>query len=296
MAYKIVEFNDGLQIVPNNWLSSDGSSSYWPPSNYSQIKVNKLIATDCEPNTETWSTHSILQIFGSSDSYENGMLKLKQAQDYSDVETGSELDSKKRSRHKSSSMKANKKSLKMPCKHYIWQKAMSKKLSKITLKIESLQKQNDEIKTMLENVIKIRTNSNSYGYSDDELNELNIEFPLSDEIQLLEIESMMLNDKEFYSKMIMTLKALGGTDFTAIVNTILAKLMTNCLAIRYSFAGKRKKISFKETFPTVLKTIINVVRFHKPTSTHKEIHNQIGRWLVHAQLRKTRQETKQIDQ
>jgi len=66
MAYKIVEFNDGLQIVPNNWLSSDGSSSYWPPSNYSQIKVNKLIATDCEPNTETWSTHSILRIFGSS--------------------------------------------------------------------------------------------------------------------------------------------------------------------------------------------------------------------------------------
>jgi len=55
----------------------------------------------------------------------------------------------------------------------------------------------------------------------------------------------------------MTLKALGGTDFTTIVNTILAKLMTNCLAIRYSFAGKRKKISFKETFPTVLKTIIS---------------------------------------
>jgi len=33
------------------------------------------------------------------DSYESGMFKLKQAQYYSDVETGSELDSKKRSRH-----------------------------------------------------------------------------------------------------------------------------------------------------------------------------------------------------
>ncbi|XP_016660122.1 uncharacterized protein LOC100164891 isoform X2 [Acyrthosiphon pisum] len=225
-------------------------------------------------------------------SYENGMFKLKQAQDYSDVETGSELNSKKRSRHKSSLMKARKKSFNVPCDHYIWQKSISKKLSKITLKIESLQKQNDEIKTMLENFIKQRTNSNSYGLSDDELNELNIGFPLSDEIQLLEIESMMSNDKEFYSKMVITLKALGGSDFTAIVNTILARLMTNCLALRYSFAGKRKKISFKETFPTILKTIINVVRFHKPTSTHKQIHDQIGRWLVHAQLRKTRQETK----
>jgi len=82
---------------------------------------------------------------------------------------------------------------------------MSKKLSKITLKIESLQEQNYEIKTMLENFIKNRTNSNSYGFSDDELNELNIGFPLSDEIQLLEIESMMLNDKEFYSKMVNTI-------------------------------------------------------------------------------------------
>jgi len=47
--------------------------------------------------------------------------------------------------------------------------------------------------------------------------------------------------------------------------------------------------------PTVLYAILiflDVVRFHKPTSTHKQIHNQIGRWLVHAQLRKTRQETK----
>jgi len=45
------------------------------------------------------------------------MFKLKQAQDYSDVETGSKLDSKMRSRHKSSSMKARKKSFNVPCDH-----------------------------------------------------------------------------------------------------------------------------------------------------------------------------------
>lgn len=82
---------------------------------------------------------------------------------------------------------------------------MSKNVSKMTLKIESLQKQNNEIKTMLENFINKRTNSNSYGFSDDEVNELNIGFPLSDEIQLLEIESRMLNDQEFYSKMVNTI-------------------------------------------------------------------------------------------
>jgi len=67
MAYKIVEFNDGIQLVPNNWLSSDGYSSYWPPSSYNQIKINKSIANNCEPNIETWSIHSVLRIFGSSD-------------------------------------------------------------------------------------------------------------------------------------------------------------------------------------------------------------------------------------
>lgn len=66
MAYKIVEFNDGIQLVPNNWLSSDGYSSYWPPSSYNQIKINKSIANNCEPNIETWSIHSVLRIFGSS--------------------------------------------------------------------------------------------------------------------------------------------------------------------------------------------------------------------------------------
>lgn len=78
------------------------------------------------------------------------------------------------------------------------QKEISKKLSKITLKIESLQEQNEEIKTMLENFMKKPTNSNNNAFSDDELNELNIRLPLSDEIIFLEIESMMLSDQEFY--------------------------------------------------------------------------------------------------
>lgn len=28
--YEIVEFKEGLQIVPNNWLSADLSKAYWP--------------------------------------------------------------------------------------------------------------------------------------------------------------------------------------------------------------------------------------------------------------------------
>jgi len=58
---------------------------------------------------------------------------------------------------------------------------------------------------MLENVMKKPTNSNNNAFSDDELSELNIRFPLSNEINLLEIESTMLSDQEFYSKMVNTI-------------------------------------------------------------------------------------------
>lgn len=53
--------------------------------------------------------------------------------------------------------------------------------------------------------MKKPTNSNNNAFSDDELNELNIRLPLSDEINFLEIESMMLSDQEFYSKMVNTI-------------------------------------------------------------------------------------------
>lgn len=56
----------------------------------------------------------------------------------------------------------------------------------------------------------------------------------------------------------MAFKVLGGTDLNEIVNTILAKLMDNYLAVRYSFAGKQKKESFKDTFPTLVKAIISM--------------------------------------
>jgi hypothetical protein len=51
----------------------------------------------------------------------------------------------------------------------------------------------------MKKLMKKLTNSNNNAFSDDELSELNIRFPLYDEINLLEIESMMLSDQEFYS-------------------------------------------------------------------------------------------------
>lgn len=65
-AYKVVEFIDGIQLVPTKWLSNDFKESYWAPSFMNQIKVNKLIANRPDPDTENWSTYTIKRIFCST--------------------------------------------------------------------------------------------------------------------------------------------------------------------------------------------------------------------------------------
>lgn len=56
------------------------------------------------------------------------------------------------------------------------------------------------------------------------------------------------------------LKSIGGSDFVSIVNNVMSKLLTNCLAISYSFIGKQKKKSFKDELPTHLRLIISKLK------------------------------------
>jgi len=65
-AYKVVEFFDGLQLVPTKWFTDDLKHSYWPPSSLNQIKVNKLIANKSDPDLENWSSYSVKRIFFST--------------------------------------------------------------------------------------------------------------------------------------------------------------------------------------------------------------------------------------
>lgn len=53
------------------------------------------------------------------------------------------------------------------------------------------------------------------------------------------------------------LKSIGGSDFVSILNNVMSKLLTNYLAISYSFIGKQKKKSFKDELPTHLRLIIS---------------------------------------
>lgn len=61
--YSIVEFEDGLQLIPNNWLREDLSKAFWP--NFTNNKrYDKAVKMMEEPEC-TWSEHPVRKIYGT---------------------------------------------------------------------------------------------------------------------------------------------------------------------------------------------------------------------------------------
>jgi len=61
--YAVVEFEDGLQVIPNNWLDINIMKAVWPnfTNNKRYYKAVKLME---EPKS-TWMKHSIRKIYGT---------------------------------------------------------------------------------------------------------------------------------------------------------------------------------------------------------------------------------------
>lgn len=50
--FVIVEFSDGLQIVPAKWLSTNNKTCIWPSHFKTQIRLNKAIMTEEMPKED----------------------------------------------------------------------------------------------------------------------------------------------------------------------------------------------------------------------------------------------------
>jgi len=61
--YAIVEFKDGLQIIPNNWLSTDLMRAVWPNFTNNN-RYDKAVRLMEEPEC-TWLEHKVLKIYGT---------------------------------------------------------------------------------------------------------------------------------------------------------------------------------------------------------------------------------------
>lgn len=58
--YCIVEFEDGLQVIPNNWLSTDLKSAFWPHFTNNK-RYDKALMEEPE---STWLKHPIIRMYG----------------------------------------------------------------------------------------------------------------------------------------------------------------------------------------------------------------------------------------
>ncbi|XP_039312745.1 uncharacterized protein LOC120359418 [Solenopsis invicta] len=95
--YAVVEFEDGLSVVPYKWLTQDLKEGFWPIYT-STARYDKAVKRMEEPES-TWSKCSIRKIYGTYMTYDVARQKCKRAEEESDLTSNTEKDeSRKRTR------------------------------------------------------------------------------------------------------------------------------------------------------------------------------------------------------
>ncbi|XP_025160521.1 uncharacterized protein LOC109503823 [Harpegnathos saltator] len=97
MIYHIVEFDDGLQVVPSEWLTDNNKKCLWPTYT-NQIKINQPISKRISPLCD-WPLYKVNRLFGSCEIYDKAIEKLKLAEHISDIDDIDENSNLKKSRH-----------------------------------------------------------------------------------------------------------------------------------------------------------------------------------------------------
>ncbi|XP_032679529.1 uncharacterized protein LOC116847978 [Odontomachus brunneus] len=87
--YVIVEFKDGLQIVPITWLSTDSRRSKWPRNYISNDRYDRAVRSMEIPDS-TWEEHDVLKIYTTCSDYTVARQKLKLAEHLSDINSCSD--------------------------------------------------------------------------------------------------------------------------------------------------------------------------------------------------------------
>lgn len=66
-GFLIVEFTDGLQVIPEKWFNANEQSCIWPTKFKTKFRINKAIVT-CEmpQQSSTWEHLPIKRIFGKA--------------------------------------------------------------------------------------------------------------------------------------------------------------------------------------------------------------------------------------
>ncbi|KYN02501.1 hypothetical protein ALC62_06676 [Cyphomyrmex costatus] len=89
--YVIVEFKNGLQIIPITWLTTDLNRAKWPNSYITNKRYDKAVRYMEEPES-TWEEYPVIKIYATCADYSVARRKLKLAEQLSDLNTCSEKE------------------------------------------------------------------------------------------------------------------------------------------------------------------------------------------------------------
>ncbi|XP_011696228.1 PREDICTED: uncharacterized protein LOC105454941 [Wasmannia auropunctata] len=109
------------------------------------------------------------------------------------------------------------------------------------------------------------------------------EFPIKDEANLQLIDTKLKNDTRYRNEMIKQLSRLTRDDLKATCIGLMRAIISNELAVNYSWFGAKKKQIFSQL--EICKVILSVIRKSHIDATDEKISAPIKVWLAHAKER-----------
>ncbi|KAL0128518.1 hypothetical protein PUN28_003684 [Cardiocondyla obscurior] len=306
--YAIVEFEDGLQVIPSKWFNADLSGAYWPTfTTLNNKRYDKAVKLMEDPKC-TWVQHPIVKIYGTYNNYELARRKLKDAELLSDINSGSEVQENLKKSRKIRAAKTfndssndelsddlvltdipqfptkrfktaknrltpfkNNKNLQIETDNF--QRFVIKKLVAIELKINAIERHQ---KLILE---KLPFNNN-----EDKKNiDVSHDFPLKNENDLQDMENKLQDNEVYRKQLIKQLSRVTCRDIKTSCIHLMKKVFSNYLAANYSWYGAKKKEKFSQL--QICKVIMCAIRRLHDNATDEDISSPIKIWLAHAKER-----------
>ncbi|KAL2096925.1 hypothetical protein ACEWY4_006132 [Coilia grayii] len=104
--------------------------------------------------------------------------------------------------------------------------------------------------------------------------------PLSTMEEFLAVEALLKQDAQQRQLMLSTLALCRGNEAGVAVRRMLRSLLPNDLASRFNWAGKGKKMAFKDT--NLHDVLFDALQKQLPGSTHAVFGDSVKKWLKYA--------------
>ncbi|XP_071653205.1 uncharacterized protein [Temnothorax longispinosus] len=329
--YAVIEFEDGVSLAPEKWLTPRKTRCYWPPY---KSKSRTLRAVENQENTaENWSLYSVKKILVSTKTFKRGKEKCSQALLMSDINTDSDIEKNKTTK-KSSPVIDPFPSINCDDVGPSGNDSETEKSDRNTLKshtkirknqISSINEQSNDLsltqqsslthdhehcnKTVLRvmanidlkvntlidemrNIIKLMTTETTDKDIEKTTSQILKAYPLLSEADLIKEERRLSTDILYKNNLIKDLGIFVQNDVKSTVVKLMQEIMSNALASNYSFHGAHKKKAFEKLkLYDVISSVVRC-RFTKILVINKDINDPIKSWLRHAPARFAREQNK----